>query len=102
MVIKDRFDSWQSEAFVKCLMDRDIDGLVICGVELVCCVLYAVLGAQERGYQYLVPPDLVSGQDFGDDTDNRAVRDFLRFNQADHLIASDDILTRWRSAACTH
>jgi nicotinamidase-related amidase len=96
VIVKDRFDSWQSPAFVEFLTARDIDGLVICGVELVCCVLYAILGASERGYHYVVPPDLVSGQDFGDETDNRAVRDFLRFNQPDQLVASDDILARWR------
>ncbi|TCC48836.1 isochorismatase family protein [Kribbella capetownensis] len=83
------------------LSANDIDGLVICGVELVCCVLYAILGASERGYHYLVAPDLVSGQDFGDETDNRAVREFLRFNQPDRLVESADILARWREAART-
>jgi nicotinamidase-related amidase len=99
VIVKDRFDSWQSEPFVEWLTAEDIDGLVICGVELVCCVLYGILGAQERGYDYVVPPDLVSGQDFGDETDNRAVRDFLRYNQPDRLVASDEILTRWRAIA---
>lgn len=97
VVRKHRFDCWQSDEFTGVLRDRDIDGLVICGVELVCCVLYAILGAQERGYHYLVPADLVSGQDPGDDTDNRAVRDLLRFNQPGHLVASSDtVLARWR------
>jgi nicotinamidase-related amidase len=95
VVVKDRFDTWQSQEFVDVLETRDIDGLVICGVELVCCILYAVLGAQERGYHYLVPPDLVSGQDLGDETDNRAVRDFLAANQADHYVPSAEILARW-------
>jgi nicotinamidase-related amidase len=101
VIVKNRFDSWQSESFVEFLSANDIDGLVICGVELVCCVLYAILGASERGYHYLVPPDLVSGQDFGDETDNRAVRDFLRFNQPDRLVDSAGILARWRAAART-
>jgi nicotinamidase-related amidase len=95
VVVKDRFDTWQSQEFVDVLETRDIDGLVICGVELVCCILYAVLGAQERGYHYLVPRDLVCGQDFGDETDNRAVRDFLATNQADHYVPSAEILARW-------
>lgn len=95
VIVKDRFDSWQSAAFEEFLTAADIDGLVICGVELVCCVLYAILGASERGYHYVVPPDLVSGQDFGDETDNRAVRDFLRFNQPDRLVPSEEILARW-------
>jgi nicotinamidase-related amidase len=97
VIVKDRFDSWQSAAFEEFLTAADIDGLVICGVELVCCVLYAILGASERGYHYVVPPDLVSGQDFGDETDNRAVRDFLRFNQPDRLVPSEEILARWRA-----
>lgn len=61
-------------------------------------MLYAVLGAAERVYHYLVPPDLVSGQDPGDETDNRAVRDFLRFNRPDQTrLTADEILARWRA-----
>lgn len=98
VVVKDRFDCWQSREFTGYLDHHDIDGLVVCGVELVCCVLYAVLGAAERGYHYLVPSDLVSGQDPGDETDNKAVRDFLRFNQPDRTrLSSADVLARWRA-----
>ncbi len=98
VVVKYRYDCWQSPSFVGFLEDNDIDGLVICGVELVCCVLYAVLGAAERGYHYVVPQDLVSGQDPGDESDNKAVRDYLRFNQPEHAVeSSDEILIRWRA-----
>lgn len=97
VIVKYRFDCWQSQSFVEFLDDNDIDGLVICGVELVCCVLYAVLGASERGYHYLVPADLVSGQDPGEGADNRAVREFLRYNQPERVVqSSTDILARWR------
>lgn len=97
VVVKHRFDCWQSPSFTELLDHYEIDGLVICGVELVCCVLYAIMGAAERGYHYLVPQDLVSGQDPGDQTDNKAVRDFLRFNQAEQVVESgNDILARWR------
>lgn len=96
VVIKDRFDCWRSHQLCDALARHAVDGLVIGGVELVCCVLYAVLGADERGYHYLVPPDLVSGQDTGEDTDNRAVRDFLRFNQPERVrYSSAQILARW-------
>lgn len=95
VVVKNRFDCWQSQAFVAELERRDVDGLVICGVELVCCVLYAVLGASERGYHYLIPTDLVSGQDFGDETDNRAVRNYLRHNQPEHLTDSKSLIAAW-------
>jgi nicotinamidase-related amidase len=48
-MVKHRFDCWQSSAFTDELQRRDIDGLVIGGAELARCVLYAVLGAGERG-----------------------------------------------------
>ncbi|HEY0001712.1 MAG TPA: isochorismatase family cysteine hydrolase [Actinoplanes sp.] len=77
VVRKYRFDVWQSPEFLDTLAGWDIDGLVIGGVELQCCVLYAVLGAEERGYHYVVPQDLVSGIDRCEQTSNRAVRDYL-------------------------
>ena len=58
---KYRYDIWQSQEFLEALSDWDIDGLIIGGVELTCCVLYAVLGAEEHGLHYVVPIDLVSG-----------------------------------------
>jgi nicotinamidase-related amidase len=78
VVTKDRFDVWQSQAFRQQLEDWEIDGLIICGLELQCCLLHAVLGASERGFHYAVPLDLVSGLDSCDTTSNRAVRDYLR------------------------
>jgi nicotinamidase-related amidase len=96
VIVKHRYDCWRSVEFVNYLDRYGIDGLVICGVELVCCVLYAILGAAERGYPYLVPAQLVSGQDTGDATDNRAVRDWLRYNQSERLINDEsDILDHW-------
>lgn len=98
VVVKHRYDCWQSPSFGEFLNAKDIDGLVIGGVELVCCVLYAVLGAAERGYYYMVPQDLVSGQDPGDQTGNKAVRDYLHFNHPEHALdSSDEILSRWRA-----
>jgi nicotinamidase-related amidase len=81
VVTKDRFDVWQSQAFLKRLEDWEIDGIIICGLELQCCLLYAVLGASERGFHYVVPLNLVSGLDSCETTSNRAVKDFLRFVQ---------------------
>ncbi len=78
VVEKSRFDIWQSERFTEALDRLGIDALVIGGVELQCCVLYAVLGASERGYHYVVPQDLVSGFDSRDATSNKVVRDLLR------------------------
>jgi nicotinamidase-related amidase len=94
IVSKYRYDVWQSHEFVDLLEQLDIDGLVIGGVELRCCVLYAVLGAAERGYHYLVAQDLVSGQDPGRDTYNRAVREFLS-NTHGAVEKADALLEVW-------
>jgi ureidoacrylate peracid hydrolase len=99
VVAKHRFDCWQSSPFTEFLDEREIDGLVIAGVELVCCVLYAVLGAAGRGYHYLVPRDLVSGQDPGDRTDNKAVRDYLAYNHGQQAVPSAAaVLNGWQHA----
>ncbi len=76
IVRKYRFDIWQSQEFTSLLEARGVKGLIITGVELRCCVLYAVLGAEERGYRYVVAQELVSGQD--DDEAVDAVRRYLR------------------------
>ena len=76
-VRKYRFDVWQSQEFTRALSGWDIDGLIIAGVELICCVLYAVLGAEERGYTYVVPADLVSGMLSSEQPANQAVRTYL-------------------------
>lgn len=50
----------------------------------------------------MVPQDLVSGQDPGDESDNKAVRDYLRFHQPEHVTESSDaILLSWRAARNT-
>jgi nicotinamidase-related amidase len=91
IVTKHRFDIWQSQEFLDLLDRLDVEGLVIGGVELQCCVLCAVLGAEERGFHYAVAQDIVSGQDPGRDTYNRAVREYLRIThgaleEADSLL----------------
>jgi nicotinamidase-related amidase len=93
VIDKPRFDVWQSSAFTDALASFEIDGLVIGGVELQCCVLYAVLGAAERGYHYVVPQDLASGIDSCDNTSNRAVRDFL--HHVHPSPSSSDLLDAW-------
>lgn len=94
VVTKNRFDIWQSLEFLDLLERLDIDGLIIGGVELCCCVLYAVLGADERGYHYMVAQDLISGQDPGHETYNRAVRDYLRITHG-AIETADPLLEEW-------
>jgi nicotinamidase-related amidase len=77
-VRKYRYDIWQSQEFTQALSEWDIDGLIIGGVELICCVLYAMLGADERGFTYVVPQDLVSGMRSSEQVASRAVRGYLR------------------------
>lgn len=96
VVTKDRFDIWRSDDFRRTLDDREIEGLIIAGVELCCCVLYAVLGAEERGYRYVVPQDLISGLDTGDATYNLAVRDYLRYTHNAPESATP-LLEQWRT-----
>jgi nicotinamidase-related amidase len=96
IVRKYRFDIWQSPEFVQALSDWDVDGLIIGGVELICCVLRAVLGAEERGFSYVVPQDLVSGMRSTEQIGNRAARDYLR---SIHPTAerAGDLLRHWRT-----
>jgi len=96
VVTKYRFDLWQSEQWWEYLNAHNIDGLVISGVELRCCVLYAALGADEHGYAYTVPLDLVSGIDAGDTTYNEWTRRYLR-DVHDAPSSSEDLLLAWRS-----
>jgi nicotinamidase-related amidase len=97
VVTKNRFDIWQSREFLAYVEQRDPEGFVICGFELCCCILFAVLGADERGYRYVVPQDLVSGVDTGDSTYNRAVRDYLRYTHG-APDSSENILKEWEAA----
>jgi nicotinamidase-related amidase len=94
VVTKYRFDIWQSQEFTALLEALDVEGLVIGGVELCCCVLYAVLGAEERGYDYLVAQDPVSGQDPGKTTYNRAVRGYLRITHG-AIEQAETVLEAW-------
>lgn len=94
VVTKYRFDIWQSQEFLDLLEHLGVEGLIIGGVELCCCVLYAVLGAEERGYHYVVAQDLVSGQDPGAETYNRAVRNYLRITHG-AVKHADSVLHAW-------
>ena len=94
VVTKNRFDIWRSSEFLAYVEEKRPEGFVICGFELCGCILFAVLGADERGYRYVVPQNLVSGIDTGESTYNRAVRDYLRYVHD----SSGSILDEWRSA----
>ena len=63
LFVKNNFDIWQNKKFAKFLDKKGIETLIITGVEMTCCVLYAILGAEERGFNIIVPKDLVSGVD---------------------------------------
>ena len=97
VVTKYRYDIWQSPEFLQFVDGVRPEAFVFAGVELCCCVLYAVLGADERGFKYSVPMDLVSGIDSGAETYNRSVREFLR-TVHDAPASAEDILKLWRHA----
>jgi nicotinamidase-related amidase len=92
IVVKYRYDIWQSQEFLEYLKQKNIDAVIICGVELSHCVLYAAIGAAERGYHYLIARDLVSGQNSGDNTYNKAVRDFMQYTHPNRYVDSPTIL----------
>ena len=96
VVTKYRFDIWQSKEFLEFVETEKPDGFIFAGVELCCCVLFAVLGADERGFRISVPMDLVSGIDSGNDTYNKAVREYLKliYKAPD---SSDEVLKAWKT-----
>ena len=96
VVTKYRFDIWQSEEFLHFVEKENPEGFVFAGVELCCCVLFAILGADERGFRLSVPMDLVSGIDSGNDTYNKAVREYLKliYEAPD---TSEEILKAWKT-----
>lgn len=96
VIVKYRYDIWQSQEFLEFLDKNNIDAVIICGVELSHCVLYATIGAAERGYHYITASDLVSGQNSGDDTYNKAVRDFMQYTHPRRYIDSLTILESWQ------
>jgi nicotinamidase-related amidase len=96
VVVKPRFDVWQSQEFLDYLAADPIDAFVIAGVELRCCVLFASFGADERGYRFVVPQDLVSGLDPGDNTYNLAARHLLT-ELYDAPETSRELLDTWTS-----
>jgi len=96
VVTKYRYDLWQSKDFLRFIDTKRPEGFVFAGIELRCCVLFAVLGADERGFRFSVPMDLVSGIDSGKETDNRYVREYLKlvYNAPD---SAEEILKAWQT-----
>lgn len=60
---KYNFDIWQNKDFEKFLNKNKIDTLIITGVEIPVCVMFAVMGADERGFHVVMPKDLMSSVD---------------------------------------
>ena len=96
VVTKYRYDIWQSKDFLQFVEMMKPDGFVFAGVELCCCVLYAVLGASEHGFRYSVPLELVSGIDTGKETYNKAVREYLKLVH-DAPDTAEEILKAWET-----
>jgi nicotinamidase-related amidase len=92
---KFRYDIWRAPDFESALNRLGVEALVVGGVELRCCVLYAVLGAEERGYRCFVAQDIVSGID--DDEAVPDVRHYLTI--AHHAVPrAEDLLAEWPQA----
>ena len=67
--------------------------MLITGVELVCCVLYAIMGAEERGFKVVIPLDLVSGVDEGVEEQNKLLSIIGQFYGP--VVSSQEILKIW-------
>lgn len=73
---KYNFDLWQNTQFLNFLDDKNVDTLVFTGVEILYCVLFAIMGADERGFNIVVAKDLVSSVD-GWEIESENVLDFV-------------------------
>ncbi len=93
LFIKNNFDIWQNKKFVNFLDKNHIETLIITGVEIACCVLYAILGAEERGFSIVVPKDLVSGVDEG----RRGQKNLLKIINEMYgpVVSSKEIIKIW-------
>ena len=93
LFVKHNFDIWQNKKFNEFLVKNKIDTLIITGVEITCCVLYAVLGAEERGFKIVIPRDLVSGVDEGIKEQNNLLR--IISQSYGPVVSSKGILKIW-------
>ncbi len=93
LFIKNNFDIWQNKEFIGFLTKNKIETLIITGVEIVCCVLYAVLGAEERGFKTIIPMDLVSGVDEGLKDQNNLLN--ILGESYSPVVSSREILKIW-------
>ena len=94
LFIKNNFDIWQNRKFEKFLEKENIETIIVTGVEIICCVLYAILGAEERGFKTVVPRDLVSGVDEGK-KDQDALLNIISKSYAP-VVSSKEILKIWK------
>ena len=93
LFIKNNFDIWQNKKFTKFLDEHKIETLIITGVETVCCILYAVLGAEERGFKTVIARDLVSGVDEGIKEQNNLLH--IIDESYGPVVSSKEILKIW-------
>ena len=92
---KFNFDIRQNKEFSKFLDKNKIETIIITGVEISCCVLYAVLGAEERGFNIVVPKDLVSGVDEGLKDQKYLLK--LINEMYGSVVSSKDIIKVWKN-----
>lgn len=90
---KYNFDIWQNKKFQNYLKKKRIETIIITGIEILCCVLFAILGADERGYNIIIPKDLVSSVD-GWKKESKNVLDFVG-KLYGPVVFSKNILNVW-------
>ncbi|MHB0668736.1 cysteine hydrolase family protein [Roseomonas mucosa] len=88
------YSPWSGTELEERLRARDVDTLVITGVETDVCVLAAVLGAVDRGYRVVLPTDaLCSSSDRTHDALLALYRE--RYGQQVETARMADILSAW-------
>lgn len=91
---KYNFDLWQNPQFLNFCDKNNVDTLIFTGVEIMCCVLFAIMGADERGFNLVVPKDLVSSVD-GWEKEAENVLDFVG-KLYGPVVSSSEILKIWQ------
>ena len=94
VIDKTRYSAFAEPSLLRCLRERNADGLVITGSETDVCVLATVLGAVDLGYPLTLVTDAIcSSSDEGHDALLRVYRG--RYSQQIETAEAEAILRAW-------
>jgi nicotinamidase-related amidase len=94
VIDKTRYSAFAQPSLLRCLQERNADGLVITGSETDVCILATVLGAVDLGYPVILVTDAIcSSSDEGHDALLRVYRG--RYSQQIEATEAETILRVW-------